>query len=143
MSLILFIWILLNLRVTCTTRGQWYKTKYTVIYKHFWSHYGATTLSIMTLSIKGLYVTLTITDSITDTDHNWHSISNTEYYWQYKMLSVMLTVIVLNVTFYLFLCLVSVYWMSHFIYCYAECLMLSVVMLNAIMLSVVIPKLLL
>jgi len=47
----------------------------------------------MTLSIKGLYVTLTIND----TQHNWQLVT---------MHSVMLRVIMLNVTFF---------------YCYAEC----------------------
>jgi hypothetical protein len=55
---------------------------------------GATTISITTLNIKGLYVTI----SISDTQHN--------------NIVIMLGVVMLSVAFYLLPCWVSLCWMS-------------------------------
>ncbi len=61
---------------------------------------GATTFSITTFSIKGLFVTLSImTFCIHDTQHN-------------STRALMLSVIVMNVAFYLWLCWVPLCWVS-------------------------------
>ncbi len=79
-----------------------------------------TTISMTTLCAKGLFVTL----SINDTQHNK-------------------TFIMLSFEFHLLLCWMSSYWVSSFIYCYAEChctesdVMLFVGMLCVDMLCVV------
>ncbi len=62
--------------------------------------FSITTHSITTLSIKGLYMTLSINDS----QHNW-TLTIT-------MLCIMLSFIMLNVSFNLLLCWVSLCWMS-------------------------------
>ncbi len=51
-----------------------------------------TTFSVTSLSIQGLYMTL----SINDTQHNWT--------FSITMLYIVLSVIMLNVAFYLLLC---------------------------------------
>ncbi len=61
-----------------------------------------TKFSIMTLKIKGLYVTL----SINGNQHMTHTINDTQPNWplSIRMLCNMMSVVKLNATFYLLLC---------------------------------------
>ncbi len=75
---------------------------------------GGTTLTIMTLSIKGWYVTLTLSDSQQNGTQHSNSLPLcwVSCFIYYKLNVVMLNVIMLSVTFYLLVCRLSLCWVS-------------------------------
>jgi hypothetical protein len=88
-----------------------------------WPWKGATTLSITTRSITRLSINgLLETFSIMAINIRTLTITTLYHYTECRILFIVMSnVSMLSVAFHLLLCWMSLCWVWHFIYCYAEC----------------------